>query len=344
MPGRLTSSGPVNFGFRKSGAAKGGSVSLILRAGLVLLGLLMSAPTPAAPLPDFDKLWDDAHPAATEQKFAALVPQATAANNKDYLAQLLTQLARTQSLQLKLEEAHKTLDEAKNLLTADLKRASVRYLLERGRAFNGLPSAFDATNEPKYAQARECFLAAWETAKVAGEDFYAADAAHMMALVTPPLEALSWNETAITFIEQSKDDRTKKWLGPLLNNTGWAYHDLGKYAEALPYFEKDTVYRTSLNKLPQARIARWSAAVMLRKLGQTQDALVRQLVLEKEWAEAGKPDGYVFEEIAESHLALGNPAEAKKYFALAYAQLSPDDTLQQTEPKRLERLKTLGEA
>src|SRR4051794_37050339 len=87
-------------------------------------------------LPDFDKLWNYSKPDETEMKFRAILPQAQAAKDQSYLAQLLTQIARAQGLQKKFNDAHATLDEVEKMLTDDLKLARVRYLLERGRAFN----------------------------------------------------------------------------------------------------------------------------------------------------------------------------------------------------------------
>jgi len=49
-------------------------------------------------LPDFDALWDYNNPAATEQQFRALLAQAKSSGNRDYHAQLLTQLARALGL------------------------------------------------------------------------------------------------------------------------------------------------------------------------------------------------------------------------------------------------------
>ena len=54
------------------------------------------------------------------------------------------------------------------------------------------------------------------------------------------------------------------------------------------------------------------------------------------------PDGYVFEELAECHLALGRKEEAKPFFDRAYDLLSKDPWLAENEQKRLERLKELA--
>ncbi|TMI53740.1 hypothetical protein E6H15_07365, partial [Candidatus Bathyarchaeota archaeon] len=61
-------------------------------------------------LPDFDKLWDYAHPEISEQRFRELLPRALDSLDLSYLAQLLTQIARAEGLQRKFEDAHKTLD------------------------------------------------------------------------------------------------------------------------------------------------------------------------------------------------------------------------------------------
>ena len=57
-------------------------------------------------------MWDYNDPAGTGKKFLELLPDAKASGDRSYLAQLLTQIARTRGLQMKFDEAHKTLDEA----------------------------------------------------------------------------------------------------------------------------------------------------------------------------------------------------------------------------------------
>src|SRR5256885_1926355 len=88
------------------------------------------------PLPNFDALWDYDHPVTSESRFRALLPQAEAAGDAAYRAELLTQIARTEGLQGRFAAAHQTLDTVEALLTSDLVTARLRYLLERGRVFN----------------------------------------------------------------------------------------------------------------------------------------------------------------------------------------------------------------
>jgi hypothetical protein len=67
-----------------------------------------------------------------------------------------------------------------------------------------------------------------------------------------------------------------------------------------------------------------------------------QQELERDWEKRGEQDGFVYEEIAECLLTLNRKEEARKYFAIAYQNLSKDPWLSRDEPERLERLKRLG--
>ena len=56
---------------------------------------------------------------------------------------------------------------------------------------------------------------------------------------------------------------------------------------------------------------------------------------------AGTSDAYVDEELGECLLTLGQPQQARPYFARAYSALSQDAWLAEAEPARLERLRQL---
>ncbi len=284
-------------------------------------------------LPDFDALWNYSDPQATEQKFRELLPQAEIAADHSYHAQLLTQIARTEGLQRKFDDAHHTLDAAQALISSRMPTASARYELERGRVFNSSGSKDNA---------RPHFLRAWEIATANNNDFYAIDAAHMMGIIEPADDALAWNEKAIAAAEAAEDKRAKGWIGSLTNNTGWTYHDKGDYVKALEYFEKCLAWHSERNTGRGLKIAKWSVARGLRSLGRTEEALQQQTDLLKEYEAEGASDGYVFEEVAECLHALGRTEEARPYFAKAYAELGNDGWLQANEAQRLERLKQMG--
>ncbi|HEU4940411.1 MAG TPA: tetratricopeptide repeat protein [Candidatus Eisenbacteria bacterium] len=293
-------------------------------------------PAVADSLPDFDARWDYDHPDSTEAVFRALLPQARASGNKDYLAQLLTQIARTQGLQMKFDDATKTLEEAQTLLTPDMRIARVRVLLERGRVWN-------SSKHQDFAI--PLFTAAWDLAReasalgLAGADGYAVDAAHMLAIAQPGDLSIQWNETAIAYAEQSKEPKARQWLGSLYNNQGWGYFGKGDYPRALEIFQKALAARRAEGDPAKIRIAEWCVARTLRSLQRNDDALAIQKRLLSEAQAAGQPDGYIFEEMGECLIALQRPAEARPYFAVAYEMLSKDPWLTRDEPERLERIR-----
>lgn len=284
---------------------------------------------------DFDKLWDYDNPSETEKKFRDLIPVIKDSKDKSSYLQLLTQTARTLGLQMKFDEAHELLDEVDPLLTDDLYVAKIRYLLERGRTFR---------SSKQVEKSRDFFLKAYELAVKHNEDNYAIDAAHMLGIIERYKEAQEWNELAIKLTEKTNDEKAKKWLGPLYNNTAWNYHDNKEYEKALETFRKNVDFHTKRQSKQQLIIAKWSVARALRSLERTDEALEMQLSLLKEIEEKGlEQDGYIYEELAELYLIKENKSEAKKYFVLAYDLLSKDIWLAANEKERLERIKTMME-
>jgi hypothetical protein len=73
----------------------------------------------------------------------------------------------------------------------------------------------------------------------------------------------------------------------------------------------------------------------------TEEALEMQRNLFEQYQAAGKKSGYVYEEIAECLIVMGEEQEAEGWFAAAYEQLSRDPALA-NEEDRLNRLKELG--
>ena len=283
---------------------------------------------------DLDSLWNHDDPEASETSFRRLIPDESESVDTAFLAELLTQIARAQGLQMKFKEAHVTLGQAESLLEERMTRARIRYLLERGRVYN---------SSKEREKSEQYFVDAWNLGRKSKEDFYTVDALHMLAIVAPADEQLSWAEAAMDAAEKSKDERAKKWLGALYNNTGWTYHDLGEYEKALDMFEKSLAWNELHGDAARVRIARWTIARAYRSLGHLQEALDIQLALEQEIdAEGIEPDGYVYEEIGECLLAIGRDEESKPYFKLAFEHLSKDEWMQANEAERLKRLEQLS--
>jgi tetratricopeptide (TPR) repeat protein len=289
------------------------------------------------PLPEIDKLWDFNNPAETEQKFRELVPKAESSGDANYVLELQTQIARTQGLQRKFDDAHKTLDAVRaalDMLRDTSVRASLRYELERGRILN---------SSDRKSESIPHFERALELGTQMKDDVLAIDAAHMLGIATTGDVALEWNERAVRMAEASSNPRAKGWLGALYNNIGWTYHDMGKYEVALNYFERDLKWYEERKLENQSRIARWSIAKMHRLLGDPKRAFDEQKgILAEIEAKDVDPDGYVFEELGECSLALDrDEAEWKGYLRKAYDLLSKDEWSVANELKKHERLKEL---
>lgn len=289
------------------------------------------------PLPDLYDLWDYGNPAETAVRFRTLLPVAEQSGNVAYTVELLTQIARTQSLQGNFAEAHTILDQAHAMLTPELVIPHLRYLLERGRTFNS--SGAVETAVPLF---HEAFQAGQSVGPLA--DFYTVDAAHMLGIATASVaEQLEWNLVALDLARQSADPRTQNWRGSLLNNIGWSYFEAQENEKAVAIFQEALVWNQENrpDKPENIRIARWSVARVLRAMGRVAEALAMQemLLAEIEAAEA-VADGFVFEEIGECLWALGQAEVARPYFAQAYEQLSQVGWLVRTEPERLERLRS----
>jgi tetratricopeptide (TPR) repeat protein len=210
----------------------------------------------------------------------------------------------------------------------------VRYLLERGRTLN---------SSGRSAAAQPLFLQVWEAARACGEDGFAVDAAHMIAIVEQGDESLRWNETALALARSSTNPRARRWRASLLNNLGWTWHGRGEYAHAHGLFEEALAARLESGKPSEIDVARWCVARSLRSLGRVEEALESQRALLRDKEAAGRrSDGYVLEEVAECLLALGRADEAQPWFGLAWGALSTDPWLAEREPERLERLRRLG--
>ncbi len=283
---------------------------------------------------NFDSLWDYNNPSETEKKFRKILPKVKDTNNTPSYLELLTQIARTLGLQMKFDEAHLILNEVEKSLNNEYPVAEIRYYLERGRVYN---------SSKQKQKSKNLFLEAYKLANENNQDFYAIDAAHMMGIIEEPKEALRWNQKAIVQAENSDDDKSKKWLGSLYNNSAWTYHDTGKYDDAIELFEKNVIWHSERKTERGLIIAKWSVARTLRSMNRIDEALERQLLILNEIEEKKlEPDGYVYEELGECYLANGNTNAAGPYFKLAFEILSKDIWLAEYEKERVERLKKLA--
>ncbi len=205
----------------------------------------------------------------------------------------------------------------------------VRMLLERGRLLNSSGARADSI---------PVFVDALAAAEADGDDYLAADAAHMLAIVDGDSSPI-WTERALGIVRESADPRTARWAGSLHTNAGWTQHEAGDHRAALLSFTDALDAYSRYGTAEQVRVAQWSVARALRSVGRFADALEMQLRL----ADAGPDDGYVYEELAELGVALGRPAdEVAAAAGRAVELLEPDEWVRANEADRLDRLRALA--
>jgi tetratricopeptide (TPR) repeat protein len=263
-------------------------------------------------------LWDFDDLDASEERFRTQLAHETTDAGR---AEVLTQLARVESLRGNYDQCDAVLDEAD-----EIGGAEVRVLLERGRRArsSGLPGAGLAE-----------FRRAFELARKSGDDVLAVDAAHMVAIVD---DTEAWTARGIEIAAASADPEVRYWLGPLYNNVGWSRYEAGDASGALDAFELALASRERDDPRPYPlEVARYSVGKALRTLGRPEEAAA---ALERcvAWAsEAGVEDAYFHEELAEDYAALGRLDEAAEQARLALELVSEGD-----EPARAARLRELA--
>jgi tetratricopeptide (TPR) repeat protein len=206
-------------------------------------------------------LWDFDDLDGTEQRFRAQLEQEGTDEGR---AEVMTQLARVLGLREQFAEGDRLIDEA-GALAGESVIPRIRVLLERGRLRR---SSGDVSS------ALPLFESAFEAASEAGEQFLAADAAHMAALAAPDREGmLTWTKKGTAIAESSPDPQVSYWLGPLLNNLGSAYMNSREYEEALDCFQRALEARKRYPENPDAiQFANESVAEALTALGRKDEA------------------------------------------------------------------------
>jgi tetratricopeptide (TPR) repeat protein len=274
-------------------------------------------------------LWDFDDLDVTDRRFRE---QLAREDSDPGRAEVLTQLARVHGLRGDFEAGDELIDDA-TLLAGSSTVARARIDLERGRLRR---SSGDRDS------ALPLFESAFAIALEAEQEFVAADAAHMAALATPDRSGfVAWTNRGITLAEEYSD--ASYWLGSLLNNLGWNYYEAGEYALALDAFERALAARERTPESPEPiALARYAVGKALRALGRPDEAipLVEQAVA---WAEeAGRPDGWYHEELAEEYAAAGRPDEASEHACRAIPLLETDDPSFAEDTERRARLNGLA--
>lgn len=318
----------------------------------LIIGMAMSQKTTAkSDLDNFDELLGTGDASFVEKRFLELLPEAEVLPDKSTYLQIISQLALTQAMQKKFDEAHKTLDIAEARLTLNYDLAKARILLERGRILHqaSMFGTQDKIQRAEYlAKGISFFKQSYDLSAENKLDYHTANAAHMLGIASETVvEKIKWNELAIEHAGSSNDSRARQWISALYNNLGQNYLEAGEYDKALPIFQEALKIREKEGVSLNIRAAQWAIGHTLRLLGSLDDSLVILNLLAGEYEKIANsktldaPEevfatlrGFVFEDLAEIHLAQAKQAAEK-----AHSNLSKASWIHLDEYKpRLERL------
>lgn len=262
---------------------------------------------------DLAPLWDFNKPELSEQRFRDALSTATG----DDALILQTQIARSFGLRKDFAKAQDILKSIEKAAASAGPEARARYVLELGRTYASATHSPESQSAESKKLARAAYERALETAKGAGLDGLAIDAIHMLAFVdTEPADQLKWGKEALAVVTASSQSDAKKWEASILNNIGYALHQLGRFDEALSTLKQVLVIRERGTNAEAIRVAHWMIAWTLRAIGRMDEALAIQLRLEQECEAAKAPDPYVFEELETLYRARGDEVRAGHYAEL----------------------------
>ncbi len=272
--------------------------------GQLLCGVL------ATTSPDIASLWDFSDPAGSERRFR----QALSTSTGDDALVLQTQIARTWGIRKDFDKARTLLAQIEAEAKVAGPAAKARWELEMGRTFASASHPPASQTPQAKSRARGHFEASLALARQGKLDGLAIDAIHMMAFLdTAPADQERWARDALALVLASDQPAAKAWEGSVRNNLGYALHQQGRLGEALAEFEKVVAIRERGTNAVATRTARWMVAWTLRAMGRTNEAIAIQLRLEREGDADGKPDPYVFEELALLYRSTGDETKAAHY-------------------------------
>jgi len=267
----------------------------------------------------------------------------TAAQTESDLSNLTEARAQIARCHLRLgdkEQGRPWLEKAKETASPDQPEGWARYLGVRGR--------FEWKD--KQEQTKQVSPVSPEAAATFGEmyDFSlehnlhrrAVDAANMLAITDERNRRIEW---ALKGIDAAEKGNLKDMLGPLWNNLGWAYEDMGKYRESLDALSNARRYFYLKGEEGPMLIADWSVGHALRMCGEIDSALAIMEPVQR-WAMIRKGEntspetaewlGFADEEMGELMIIKGNHQRAVACFRGAYNNFK-EAGMDQWDPAKL---------
>ncbi|MGF1732253.1 hypothetical protein [Photobacterium kasasachensis] len=152
--------------------------------------------------PDFMALWDYANPERTENTFKALLNLAANSQDKTYMSELLSQIARTYVMRGKHEEAEFYLGQSYLYLSDSEPRAEANYLREKARLL---------VDKGRQQEAVKHLTSSWQIARDNRYDLLAIETALELHDLLPD-GGQNWHLRAKQLAEKTSDVTARQWI------------------------------------------------------------------------------------------------------------------------------------
>lgn len=273
----------------------------------------MSVPTL---LSQADSLFNSRQYDQARDIFIQAAESAQSSGDNAALCEAYAMIARTYLTTDKKDEGRPWIEKAAALAKPNQPLGWSRYLGVRGRfewKDNHLDTA-SATFKEMYQYCSENKL--YERA---------IDAAHMVAIVGGPEEQIEWG---LKGIKEAEAGNITRWLGPLWNNLGATYEEMGKYGESVDAYIKAREYHYKYSDEKSKLIADWALGHAYRISGDSDSAshwITPDLLAKFETLGDAEFQGWTFKELGEIALLRSEPDSALAFFLRAEEHLRAAD-------------------
>lgn len=287
----------------------------------------VAVPTQTQLLAEADKVFRSREYEQSRGLYLAVLEEAERVGDNSTAVEALSQVARTYLITDHKEEGRLWLEKARVRATPTEPAGWGRYLGVRGRL---------EWKDEQLEVASRTFTEQYDFCLAHNLFEMSIDAAHMVALVAPPDQQITWAHKGIAAAEQGN---LPGWLGPLWNNLGYTHESLGDYQLALDCYLKARSYHYAVGDTHARYVADWTVGHTYRLLGQFEEAekWLGEALLAAEKADDGEFVGLNHEDLGEIDRAKGATGEARAHFVVAYEKLDAAGA-REWDPERMSRL------
>jgi len=267
--------------------------------------------TTKALLDKADSLFNSNEYEASRAIYIQAMEQANTNKENSELTEAYSMIARTYLIMDKKEEGRPWIQKAEKVGNSKEPLGWSRYLGVRGR-FEWKDKELDKATATFKEMYNYC----------SGRKLYerAIDAAHMVAITGKPEEQIEWGKKGL---KEAEEGTVTRWLGPLWNNLGATYEDMGRYKEALDAYLKAREFHWRYGDEKNKLIADWAVghAYRLNRDNASAEKWLRPVLAWCEKINETEFEGLTNRELGEIELSRPSPDMALSYFLKAEEKL-----------------------